>query len=143
MYYGTLKVRECINQMRKVRSHTIYLNNGTKIILREMFTDKEFCIGTFKWNEDGSWRVMRRIFCSVYPSEKTIGMDELKEKYWMFDPKDDGLQYFNDDDFLIPERMMNQFISQNGGIEEYRTISCPYYMMVDTMALCAEIDKDW
>ena len=36
-------------------------------------------------------------------------------------------------EYVIPERDMNLFISLNGGIDEYLTISAPYYMWSDMM----------
>lgn len=134
-YYDyNFTVRKCIEKMRRVNTRTIYLYNGTKIVLLEMNADKYECIGKFKWNKDGTC-IMRKILCQIIPNARTIGMDTLKQKYWMYDPNDNGLQFFDDDDFLIPERAMNEFICDNGGIDEYQTISCPYYMMVDTLSM--------
>lgn len=56
---------------------------------------------------------------------------DVIERYSMYVPDDRGCSYFCDDEYTIPERDMNLFISLNGGIDEYRTISLPAMMMSD------------
>lgn len=51
-------IRQCIEEMRRFGTNTIYLYNGTTIYLLEMNADRYEQIGTFKRNEDGSIRVM-------------------------------------------------------------------------------------
>lgn len=132
-------IRKCIKEMRKVGTNKICLNNGTKIYLLEMNADKAEEIGTSKRNSDGTIRVMRRIFCSIQPSKNARMMEELKNNWWLYNPKKDYWEnYFHEDEFLLPERILNQFISANMGIDYYDTISRPYYMMADTMSM-----MDW
>jgi len=56
-------------------------------------------------------------------------MTILEKKFRMFDPDYDGYQYFHEGDYCVPEREMNMFISANGGIDVYTTISVPSFMM--------------
>lgn len=134
----TMTVRECIEKMRKVYTNTIYTNNGTEIFLMEINPLEYDHIGTVKFKKDGQV-ILRRILCTIKPSKRTKGIEELKadKNIWMYDPGYD-YNYFRENDFCIPERKMNEFISLNGRIDTYRTISGPYYMMVDTLAM-----MDW
>lgn len=131
----TMTVRECIEKMRKVSQDVIYTNNGTKIILLEINPLEYDHIGTVKFKKDGQV-ILRRILCTIKPSKRTKGIEELKtdKNIWMYDPGYD-YNYFRENDFCVPERKMNEFISLNGGIDTYRTISESYYMMVDTLAM--------
>lgn len=131
-------VRKCIEEMRKVSTNTIYTNNGTEIFLMEINPSKYDYIGTVKFKKDGQV-ILRRILCMIKSSKRTKGIEELKadKNIWMYDPGYD-YNYFRENDFCIPERKMNEFISLNGGIDTYRTISESYYMMVDTLAM-----MDW
>lgn len=130
-----MTVRECINEMRKVYTNTIYTNNGTKIVLMEINPSKCDCFGTTKFKEDGQV-ILRRILCNIRKSENTQGVERLikDQNIWMFDP---GSQYnyFRETDFCIPERKMNEFISLNGGIDHYRTITEYAYMMADALLI--------
>ena len=150
-----MTVRTCIEKMRKYGTSKITLNNGTKIVIHEINVHKyDEPFSRIKWNHDGSVRVIRRIFCSIYPSPKTKMLDELKEHrnnegrngrgyrdYWMWDPDDRGYQYFREEDYILPEKVMNQFIKANEGIDEYTTIQEPAYMYDDMMSLCQMADE--
>ena len=57
--------------------------------------------------------VYRWLFCLICENKKTKGLNDL-EKRKMGKP-------FRDDEYCIPEREMNLFINQNGGIDEYAT----------------------
>ena len=129
-----MTVREAINEMKKVGGRTIVTYNGTKIVLHEINANRYDYIGTIKWDEDGNPIVLRRIFCTIHPSKKTKGLDDLKKNtnWWLFSPKM-SYNYFRENDFCIPERIMNQFLSLNGDVDEYHTLSVPYYMMADAM----------
>lgn len=135
-------IRKCIDEMRKFGTRNIYLNNGTEIILLEGFnTDPCEQIGTFKRNPDGSTRVMRRIVCHINSSEETRMLDDLKKNtsYYLYDEKRDSeYQFFSKNDFILPERLMNQFISYNGGINYTRTISDVSYVYDDTIWMLDE-----
>ena len=130
-----MTVRECIEKMRNVSANTIYTNNGTEIFLMEINPLEYDYIGPVKFKKDGQV-ILRRILCTINPSKRTNGLEELKadKNIWMYDPKDD-YNFFRENNFCIPERKMNEFISLNRGIDTYRTISESYYMMVDTMLM--------
>lgn len=135
-------IRQCIEEMRRFGTRNIYLNNGTEIILLEGFnTDPCEQIGTFKRNPDGSTRVMRRIVCHINSSEETRMLDDLKKNtsWYLYDEKrDDEYQFFSKNDFILPERLMNQFISYNGGINYARTISDVSYIYDDFLWMLDE-----
>lgn len=120
-----MTIRQTIEQMRKVGTRTVVLNNGTEITIHEINADRCDYIGTIKWNETGNVKTIRRIFCSISSSSKTKGIEELQKKYWF--------NFFRDTDYCIPERAMNGFISENGGIDKYKTVTEPYYMMQDIL----------
>lgn len=62
---------------------------------------------------------------------------EVIEKYTMYFPDVNGYSYFNEDEYVIPEHDLNLFVSLNGGIDEYQTVSVPAYMYDDMMwAFC-------
>lgn len=145
-----MTIRKCIQEMRNYHANKVILNNRTEINITEIWVPSKedaynnMCISKFKWNKDDSSLIaIRNILCSIYPSKRTIGLKELKNDrihgYWLYDPKKDFVDnYFHENDFLLPERVMNEFINTNMGIDEYQTISVPYYMMIDTIALYNE-----
>lgn len=120
-----MKVREAIEKMRRYGEWSIYTNNGTEIFLLDLHSSEWDCIGKIKII-DGR-KVYRDIFCEVRPSNYTRHL-EVIEKYTMYDPND---SYFRENEYVIPERDMNLFISLNGGIDEYKTIDVPAYMYED------------
>ena len=135
---GMYTIRQCIEEMRRFGTNTIYLYNGTTIYLLEMNADRYEQIGTFKRNEDGSIRVMRRIVCRIIPSENTRMLDDIKKNrsWYLYAEKLGELSYFGVNDYILPERVMNQFISYNGGIDHYRTIGELSYIYDDIMSIC-------
>lgn len=135
-----MTIRKCIEQMRKVGGHVIYLNNETELFLIEMNVPKWDEIGTFKRDEQGKIKVMRRILCSIKSNDRTKMIEEIKKRgYWMYNPKSDW-NFFHENDYLLPERVANEFINANKGIDTYQTISSPYYMMVDIMSMYDDFD---
>lgn len=145
-----MTIRECINQIRSLNTSMVYLNNGTRIRINDLGTRKcDEPFSRIKWNKDGTIKTIRKIFCCIYPSDKTVGLDELKNHrnrsegyrdYWMYNPDNKDYQYFNPEDFILPEKEMNIFIRANGRIDEYRTIQEPAYMYDDMMHLMKECD---
>lgn len=125
-----MKVRQAIEEARKYGGHILFTNNGTKITLLDLHNSEWDCIGRIK-TINGK-KVFRDIFCDVKPSKGTKHMDVIG-KYTMYDPDENGYSYFREDEYVIPERDMNLFVSLNGGIDEYATISVPYYMYCDAM----------
>lgn len=55
---------------------------------------------------------------------------DVIEKYTMYDSND---SYFRENEYVIPERDMNLFVSLNGGIDKYQTVDVPAYMYEDMM----------
>lgn len=131
-----MTIRKAIEKARKYGGHTIYTNNGTEIIPLELGASEYDSIGKIKMINGK--KVYREIFCEVKPSKHTRYMDVI-EKHTMYFPDENGYSYFNQGEYVIPERDMNLFISLNGGIDEYRTISIPYYMYSDMMHLMREM----
>lgn len=131
-----MTIRKAIEEARKYGGRVIYTNNGTEIIPLDYGACEYDAIGKIKVI-DGK-KVFREIFCEVKPSKHTRYMDVI-EKHTMYFPDENGYSYFNQGEYVIPERDINLFISLNGGIDEYRTISVPYYMWSDMNALIKEI----
>lgn len=122
-----MKVREAIESMRRYGGTSIYTNNGTEIFLLDLHSNEWDCIGKIKVI-DGR-KVFRNIFCEIRPSNRTRHMDVI-EKYTMYGPND---SYFRENEYVIPERDMNLFVSLNGGIDKYQTVDVPAYMYEDMM----------
>lgn len=131
-----MTIRKAIEETYKYGGRIIYTNNGTKIIPLDFGAADYDAIGKIK-TINGK-KVYRKIFCEVKPSTCTRHMDVI-EKYTMYLPDEDGYSYFRQGTYVIPERDMNLFISLNGGIDEYQTISVPYYMWSDTMYMIKEM----
>lgn len=122
-----MKVREAIEKMRRYGGTSIYTNNGTEIFLLDLHSNEWDCIGKIKVI-DGR-KVFRDIFCEIRQSNRTRHMDVI-EKYAMYDSND---SYFRENEYVIPERDMNLFVSLNGGIDKYQTVDVPAYMYEDMM----------
>lgn len=129
-----MTVRDAIEKASKFGGHSIFTGNGTEIVLLDLWNSQYDCIGRIKMI-DGK-RVYRNIFCSVKPSNETRGMNII-EKYTMYFPDENGYSYFGMEDYVIPEREMNEFVSYNGGIDVYQTVSVPMYMLSDAYAILA------
>jgi len=121
-----MKIRKCIEQLNKVGSHIVHCNNGARIYL--FVGEQDY---SYSKRINGK-EVFRHIHCLVSERDKAIKIPEI-EKY--------SLIYSSGDDYILPERIMNLLINCNGGIDEYLTISAPYYMMVDTMSMME--DMEW
>lgn len=122
-----MKVREAIESMRRYGGTSIYTNNGTEIFLLDLHNSEWDCIGKIKMI-DGR-KVYRDIFCEVRPSNYTRHLEVIGQ-YTMYDPND---SYFRENEYVIPERDMNLFVSLNGGIDKYQTVDAPAYMYEDMM----------
>lgn len=131
-----MTIRKAIEEARKYGRRSIYTNNGTEIIPLELGASEYDSIGKIKMINGK--KVYREIFCEVKPSTRTRYMDVI-EKHTMYFPDENGYSYFRQGEYVIPERDMNLFINLNGGIDEYRTISVPYYMYSDTMYMIREM----
>lgn len=131
-----MTIREAIKNIRKYRGYRIITQNGTEIVLLDLYTSEWDSIGKIK--VINGEKVHRTIFCKIKPSKCTCHM-EVIEKYAMYFPDENGYSYFRDSEYNIPERDMNLFISLNGGVDEYLTISVPYTMYADTMYIMREL----
>lgn len=125
-----MKVREAIESIRKYGGTSIYTNNRTEIVLLDLRNSEWDCIGKIK--RINGKEIYRDIFCQVKPSKLTRHM-EVIEKYTMYFPDVNGYSYFNEDEYVIPEHDLNLFVSLNGEIDEYQTVSVPTYMYNDMM----------
>ena len=121
-----MTVREAIKEARRFGGHSIITNNGTEIVLLDLHNGEWDSIGKIK--VINGEKIHRTIFCEIKPSKHTCHM-EVIEKHTMYFPDENGYSYFRDGEYDIPERDMNLFISLNGGINEYQTISVPAYML--------------
>lgn len=124
-----MTIRKAIEEARKYGGRVIYTNNGTKIIPLDLGA-ADYAIGKVKIINGK--KVYRTIYCDVEFSKRTKHTDVI-EKYSLYTPDEKGYSYFRKGSYDIPERDMNLFISLNGGIDEYLTISAPYYMWSDMM----------
>ena len=131
-----MTVREAIEKARRFGGNSIITNNGTEIFLLDLHASEWDSIGKIK--VINGKRIHRTIFCEIKPSKCTCHM-EVIEKYTMYFPDENGYSYFRDSEYNIPERDMNLFISLNGGVDEYLTISVPYTMYADTMYMMREL----
>jgi len=129
MRYGNMTIRKAIEQLQKVGSHIVHCRNGAKIYLTSMNDDDQTMS---QYKTINGKRVCRNIYCFVSQENGVNKISEL-EKYCL---KHESCGYiFDEDNYILPERVMNLLISFNGGIDEYQTLSIPYYMMVDTMSM--------
>ena len=139
MYYDcdrTYTVRKCIKELRKIGGNVIKLNNGTLIVISEInMPIEEQPFSRIK----GEGRIMRRILCRIEPSKKheTAMIDELKKRgyclYSAKEAKEYGYSYFGENEFMHPERVMNEFIFANDGIDHYATVGAMAYLLADMM----------
>ena len=130
-----MTVRECIKQMRKYGADRIFLWNGTEIRILETHCDPEYSYGKIKIINGRP--VMRSIYCEIKPTKHTVHMDIVQD-FCLYSPTAER-NYFRSDEYIVKEREMNLFIKLNGGIDEYRTISVPYYMYADSCMLSATL----
>jgi len=123
MRYRDMTIRKAIEQLQKVGGHIIHCRNGAKIYLTSMDDDDQI-MSYFK-TIDGK-RICRHIYCYISKKEGVKIIPEI-DKY--------ELKSWSRENYIIPERIMNLLINYNGGIDEYQTLSVPYYMMVDTISM--------
>ena len=122
-----MTVREAIKKVRRFGGNSIITNNGTEIFLLDLHASECDSIGKIK--VINGEKIHRTIFCEIKPSKHTCHM-EVIEKHTVYFLDENGYPYFRDGEYDIPERDMNLFISLNGGINEYQTISVPAYMLL-------------
>ena len=106
-----MTIRKAISEMRKADAFTVYCNNGTKIYLRELNTADKDLLGKRKI-VDGEY-VMKILYITLEECFQTRNMESIHEYKF---------SKFREDEYLIPEKVMNQFIDANGGINERKTI---------------------
>lgn len=128
MYYT---IRRIIDQMRKISAHALYLQ-GCNIAVNLMYgkPDDIYCEWSFsRWKNINGKNVCRQIHCNI---PKELITPEIK-KYCI------DKEYLNDarfkfGEFIIPERVFNGWLS-GYKVDITRTISDPYYMMVDCLEM--------
>lgn len=139
-----MTIRDCIAQMAKYSADAVYLNSGVKFVIYEMGSRCEkngYNFSKIKYNKDGSFKCFRKILITLYDAGKSTSFEGIKgfdiiKKYSLYDKKKKPEEnYFLDNQFLVPERELNLFISYNRGINEYQTIQAPGYMYTDMMLM--------
>lgn len=96
------------------------------------------CISHIKYI-DGK-RIHRQVFCAIYPTVSTVSMDLLK-KHSMYIPGD---SMFHENEYVVPERAMNLFISLNGGVDKYMAFEFSSVIQDDTMCfLLKDPFEEW
>lgn len=109
--YKMKTIREAIDAGAK----TVYLNNGTYFNIENM-SNPGLMFGRIKIINGK--KVARWLLITVIANDKT---DESAIKHRnQYVPELDCC-YFNNNDFLCKENEINAFITNNGGIDEYRT----------------------
>lgn len=106
-------IREAIN----AGARDITLRNGTIIRLYDKFSDSSESFGTIKVINGNP--VFRWVFFSVNKNKRT-NLSAITHRC-QFVPEWDFC-YFRENDYIAKEREVNEFISDNGGIDEYRTM---------------------
>lgn len=132
--------------MKPLSVQRIMCNNGTSIIVHDMFSPDYSTMSKVKKNKDGSFKCFRKLYVSVIPTEMrskiTKGM-EVIEKYSLYDKKASPYDnFFLENDYMIPERDLNLFISYNDGIDKYSTVDTYAYMLADMNLIDSMIDWD-
>lgn len=124
-------IRQIINQMRNFNIHALYLE-GYKVAVNLMYGKPGdiYCEYSYsRWKNINGKDVCRRIHCNI---PKEIITPEIK-KYCI--EKDElSNPYFTFGEFIIPEWAFNDWLSRYV-VDTTRTISNPYYMMVDCMEM--------
>lgn len=123
-----MKIREIIFEMRKLNAHAMCFYGHRKAI-NLMYGKPNDYYCEYSWSRwkriDGKY-ICRRIHCCI---PKDMMKPEI-EKYRIDKDFD-----FDFGEYIIPERVFNSFM-QWFDFDFTRTISDPYYMMVD----CLETD---
>jgi len=131
MRYKDMTIREVIKGLQKVGSHVIHCNNRAKIYLTSM-DDDEQTMSYFK-TINGK-RICRHIYCYISEKEGVKIIPEI-DKYELKD--------WSKENYIVPERVMNLLISCNGGINEYKTLSEPQYMIANAMSILNDMESMW
>lgn len=104
-------IREAIN----AGAREIICVNGVKIQLHDRFSDGSQCFGSIKVIDGNP--VFRWIFFSVCGNKANT--NAIKNRCMFVN---DGFCYFRENDYISREKEVNEFINDNGGIDEYRTM---------------------
>jgi len=111
MRYRDMTIRKAIEQLQKVGSHIVHCRNGAKIYLTSM-NDDDQTISQYK-TINGK-RVCRNIYCFISEEDRVRKIPEI-EKYSL--KHNCGEYVFDEDNYILPEKVMNLLISFNGGID--------------------------
>lgn len=124
-------VRECIKQLKKLGGYQIILNDRTKIdilplkealgLYEEGQGKDNACTLTGIKNINGDI-IMRQIRCRV--QSKSVNIDT---------------RYSTDRDgeYILPERTVNELISEHGGVDIYLTFRTLTYTFSDAIYICS------
>ena len=135
-----MTVRECIKEMRKIPSvpvpHIITLN-GTIINIPDIKRKKSYA-SKIKLLPDGE-PIFRIISCIIVPNKNTKGLDLIKQ-YSRHDQLGLGNNnIFRENEYYIPERELNRFISTNCGIDRFCSIIANWWMYKDHKEMIEDI----
>mgnify|MGYP004687162087 CR=1 FL=1 len=113
-----MTIREAIKKLQVIHSDKVHLKNGTHITLIDLFYNPDDPVESSEIQSlikvrDGE-RIFRRIYASIWYNEKT----NVKSVH-SYCKSDSALPCM---DGIIPERTMNEFINDNGGIDTDTTI---------------------
>ena len=106
-------IREAINRGAKI----VYCNSGLSFELPDMWGSAYQAISPPKMIQGKP--VFRWVFISLYGEDNPKANSSSIKHRSMF--TDDGFCYFRENDYVAREREVNELISDNGGIDIYRT----------------------
>lgn len=133
-----MTVREWIREMRKIPSlpEICYINtlNGTKINIPDIRRHGDY-ISKTKLFSNGEL-VFRTISCYISLNKNTKGLDLIKQ-YNIREKYEDS--FYCENEYYIPERELNRFISINGGIDEYISVTLHWWMYKDHQEMIEDI----
>ena len=145
-------IRKCVEEMKKLwGASDVVLNNGTRIILHELHLKRnDIYYGSMKFNEDDTIKTIRRFYCTILESKNSetdfspirVRDEHGRYKYWIINKDECCSEDYIDREYVIPERVMNQFISANGGIDHYFTIGAKAIMQADVESMFDDFDGD-
>ena len=135
-----MTVRECIREMRKIPNvpvPSIITLNGTIINIPDIKCNSIYA-SKIKLLPDGDI-IFRTISCTIIQNKYTKGLDLIKQY-----SRHDQLGLGNDDIFgknqyYIPERELNRFITINDGIDEHCSITANRWMYEDMQEMINDI----
>ena len=126
-----MTIRECIREMRKIKisdAQTIWTENGTEINIPDIKRSLENSTSRIKI-VNGE-QIIRVADCFIVPSKNTKCLDTIS-KYNLYEKFGSYPWGFRKNEYYIPEKELNIFISINGGIDKYRSIDAYLFLIWD------------